>query len=50
MSKYVDANDKILYTLVHLQIIAPVCHLKENLALQIYSTFGILLGIKLNDN
>ena len=29
MSKYVDANDKILYTWVHLQIIATVCHLKE---------------------
>ena len=29
MSKYVDANDKILHTLVHLQIIATVCHLKE---------------------
>ena len=31
MSKYVDANGKILHTWVHLQIIAtvPVCHLKE---------------------
>ena len=29
MSKYVDANDKILYTRVHFQIIATVCPLKE---------------------
>ena len=29
MSKYVDANDKILYTWVHLQIIPTVCQLKE---------------------
>ena len=27
--KYVDANDKILYTWIHLHIIATVCHLKE---------------------
>ena len=27
--RYVDANDKILYTWVHLQIIATVCRLKE---------------------
>ena len=27
--EYVDANDKILYTWVHLQIIATVCHLIE---------------------
>ena len=30
MSKYVDANDKILYMWVHLHIIAPVCHLEEH--------------------
>ena len=36
MSKYVDANDKILYTWVCLQTIATVCHLiKKKLALQI---------------
>ena len=29
MSKYVDSHEKRLYTWVHLQIIATVCHLKE---------------------
>ena len=32
LGKYVDANDKILYPWIHLQIIAiiaTVCHLKE---------------------
>ena len=29
MCKYVDANDKIAFSWVDLQIIATVCHLKE---------------------
>ena len=27
--KHVDANDKILYTWVHFQIITTICHLKK---------------------